>query len=86
MKDKRGADRVIQVRDISIGANIREYRLKAGYRQTELVRKLQIAGIDISIFSYNRIERGTQNPTVSFLFALCTLLHCDMNDLFGLEK
>ena len=86
MKDKRGADRVIQVRDTSIGANIRRYRLKAGYRQTELVRKLQIAGIDISIFSYNRIEHGTQNPTVSFLFALCTLLHCDMNDLFGVEK
>ena len=83
MKDGRRADRVIQARDASIGEHIRKYRLRAGYKQTELVRKLQIAGVDISVFSYNRVERGTQNPTVSLLLTLCSLLHCDMNDLFG---
>ena len=43
---------------------------------------LKINGIDISIYSYNRIEKGTQNPTVSFLYACCHILNCDMNMLF----
>ena len=85
MKSKGSQDRVIQVRDISIGANIKNFRVKIGYKQTELVTKLQISGIDISVFSYNRIEKGTQNPTVSLLLALCALLNCDMNDLFGMD-
>ena len=46
------------------------------------VSSVQINGIDISIYSYNRIEKGTQNPTVSFLFACCLILECDMNTLF----
>ena len=42
MTVERNADRVIQVRDVNIGRNIRKYRERAGYKQTELVRKLQI--------------------------------------------
>ncbi len=78
-------NRVIQVKDINIGKNIRKYRLEAGYKQTALVTQLQLAGYDISTFSYNRIEKGTQNPTVSLLLLLCSLLSCDMNDLFGMD-
>ena len=85
MKDKSSIDRIIQVNDISIGDNIRRFREKAGFKQVDLVAKLQVAGLDISTFSYNRIEKGTQNPTVSCLLALCSLLHCDMNDLFGMS-
>ena len=48
-----------------------------------MVAKLQLAGIDISIYSYNRIEKGTQNPTISFLYACCNILNCDMNQLFN---
>lgn len=51
-------------------------------KQTDMVARLQINGIDISIYSYNRIEKGTQNPTVSFLFACCHILECDMNTIF----
>lgn len=86
MKDKNSIDRVIQVNDISIGDNIRRFREKAGFKQVELVAKLQVEGLDISAFTYNRIEKGTQNPTVSCLLALCSLLHCDMNDLFGMTN
>ena len=83
MKDLNSTDRIIQVRDINIGENIKNIREKAGYKQIEMVAKLQLEGLDISIFSYNRIEKGTQNPTVSLLFTLCNLLDCDMNTLFG---
>ena len=44
-----------------------------------MVAKLQISGIDISVYSYNRIEKVTQNPTVSLLYACCKILDCDMN-------
>lgn len=76
--------RVIQIADISIGDNIRKFREKAGYKQTTVVKELQLHGYDISTYSYNRIEKGVQNPTVSFLLLLCNLYSCDMNDLFGL--
>ena len=74
--------RIIQVNDINIGKNIAKYRKLAGYKQTELVTMLQLSGYDISTFSYNRIEKGTQNPTVSLLLHLCEILSCDMNALF----
>lgn len=84
MKDDKSIDRVIQVKDINIGDNIKMLREETGLKQTDMVKKLQLNGIDISVFSYNRIEKGTQNPTVSFLISICKLLCCDMNDLFGM--
>jgi transcriptional regulator with XRE-family HTH domain len=80
----KNENRIIQIDDICIGENIRTYRLKAGFKQTALVKQLQLSGYDISTYSYNRIEKGTQNPTVSLLLNLCRILSCDMNDLFGL--
>ncbi len=80
----RRSDRIIQTGDINIGTNIRQIRLKAGIKQTDLVKKLQLHGVDISIFSYNRIEKGRQNPTVSFLIAFCQIFECEMNSIFGL--
>lgn len=82
MKNNNSIDRVIQVQDINIGRNISALRKKALIKQTEMVAKLQILGIDISIYSYNRIEKGTQNPTVSLLFACCRIFDCDMNKIF----
>jgi len=78
--------RILQVKDVNIGKNIKQYREKAGLKQTEIVKKLQLLGYDISTYSYNRIERGTQNPTVSLLLLLCSILSCDMNGLFGFEE
>lgn len=86
MKDANSEDRVIQVHDVNIGENIRRFRERSGFSQAALVRNLQIAGVDISVYSYNRIEKGTQNPTVSLLLTLCELLRCDMNDLFDYSK
>ncbi len=79
----RISDRIIQVNDINIGNNIRSLREVAGMKQTDVVKLLQIEGIDISVYSYNRIEKGTQNPTVSFLSTICKLFKCDYNRLFS---
>lgn len=82
MKNSNSIDRVIQINDINIGKNIARLRKSMNIRQTDMVARLQIYGVDISIYSYNRIEKGTQNPTVSFLYACCHILSCDMNTLF----
>ena len=83
MKNETSENRIIQVKDLNIGNNIKYYRKRAGYKQNELVAKLQLKGIDISVYSYNRIEKGTQNPTVHLLLTLCDLFECDMNAIFG---
>lgn len=85
MKNLESIDRIIQVNDICIGKNICELRKQKNIKQNEMVAKLQIVGIDISIYSYNRIEKGTQNPTVSLLLAICSILSCDVNALFGMH-
>lgn len=85
MKNNESIDRVIQVNDINIGSTIAELRKSLHIKQTEMLAKLQLEGVDISIYSYNRIEKGTQNPTVSFLYACCRIFRCDMNTLFGFK-
>lgn len=86
MKNRDSIDRIIQVNDISIGKNIAIMRKSMNIKQTDMVARLQINGIDISIYSYNRIEKGTQNPTVSFLFSCCHILECDMNTIFNFKS
>ncbi len=86
MKDFNSIDRIIQVHDINIGQHIAKIRKKNGFKQTEMVAKLQVLGIDISIYSYNRVEKGTQNPTVSLLYACCNVFDCDMNEIFNFNK
>lgn len=85
MKGGESIDRIIQVNNINIGKNIAVLRKALKIKQTDMVARLQTKGIDISIYSYNRIEKGTQNPTVSLLYACCCILNCDMNRIFGFE-
>lgn len=83
MKNDNSVDRIIQVNNIDIGQNIAKLRKSKNIKQIDMVAKLQTDGMDISIYSYNRIEKGTQNPTVSFLHACCHILDCDMNKIFN---
>ena len=57
MKNEQSIDRVIQVHDIDIGTNIAKLRKSMKIKQNDMVARLQINGIDISIYSYNRIEK-----------------------------
>ena len=84
MKRENTECRVIQVKDKNIGESIRKIRLEQKIKQTDVVKQLQLRGVDISIYTYNRIEKGTQNPTVSCLLGLCDILKCDMNAIFEL--
>lgn len=86
MKNQKSIDRIIQVNSTDIGQNIAKLRKAMNIKQTDMVAKLQTNGVDISIYSYNRIEKGTQNPTVSLLYACCHILECDMNVLFDFKS
>ena len=86
MKNDKSIDRIIQVNDTNIGKNIADLRKSMKLKQTDMIARLQTDGVDISIYSYNRIEKGTQNPTVSFLFACCHILNCEMNTIFNFNS
>lgn len=83
MKNEKSIDKVIQINNVNIGRNIAQIRKTMHIKQTDMVARLQTNGVDISVYSYNRIEKGTQNPTVSFLYACCHILECDMNQIFN---
>lgn len=86
MKNEESIDRIIQINSINIGKNVAKMRKAMNIKQTDMVARLQTNGVDISIYSYNRIEKGTQNPTVSFLYACCRILNCDMNTIFDFQS
>lgn len=86
MKNVKSIDRIIQVNNINIGKNIAKMRKAMNIKQTDMVAKLQTNGVDISIYSYNKIEKGTQNPTVLFLYGCCRILNCDMNTIFDFQS
>ena len=56
--------------EIFIGKNIREVRKEKGIGQTELVRRLQLQGIDITRETLVKIERGIQHLKASQLRAI----------------
>lgn len=47
--------------EIRIGRNIRSIRLEKGVGQTELVRALQLAGVEMTRETLVKIERGVQH-------------------------
>ena len=53
--------KIKQTKTIPIGQNIRNLRQAKGIGQTELVRLLQLRGIDITRESLVKIERGIQH-------------------------
>lgn len=75
--------RIIQVDDINIGKNIKSLREKSNLTQTNILAKLQLMGVEISVYSLSKIENGRQNPTVSLLSALTKILDCDFNAFFN---
>lgn len=75
-------NKIIQVNDVNIGQNMKKLRKERGLKQTDVIAKLQLLGIEISVYSYSKIENGKQNPTVSLLVGLTEVFGCDFNGLF----
>jgi len=67
--------------EIRIGDNIRQARKNRGVGQTELVRILQLRGVDITRESLVKIERGIQHVKASQLKAICVALCSSYDEL-----
>ena len=69
-----GGEQKIKQDRIQIGENIRRLRLERGLGQTEMARKLQLAGVEMTRETLVKIERGTQHITASQLRGIRDLL------------
>ena len=69
-----------------VGARVTEARKAKGMKQTELLAKLQMAGIDISIPALSLLE-GQKRPVSDIeLLALAEILNVSVNWLLGKEE
>ena len=68
---------------IRIGANIRRVRLERGIGQTELVRRLQLDGVEMTRETLVKIERGTQHLQATQLRGIRDALHTTYDELLA---
>jgi transcriptional regulator with XRE-family HTH domain len=66
---------------IRIGENIRAERKLRGVGQTELVRRLQLAGVSMTRETLVKIERGIQHIQAAQLRAIRDALRTSYDDL-----
>ena len=69
--------------DICIGKNIRAIRKQRKIGQTELVRQLQLGGVEITRETLVKIERGTQHIRASQLRGIRDALHTTYDALLS---
>lgn len=67
--------------EIRIGENIRRVRLERGIGQTELVRMLQLEGVEMTRETLVKIERGIQHIQAVQLRALRDALNTSYDEL-----
>lgn len=67
--------------EINIGANIREIRLSRDIGQTELVRMVQLQGVDMTRECLVKIERGIQHIQAVQLRAIRDALDTTYDEL-----
>ena len=69
-----------------VGARVTQARLAMGMKQVELLAKLQLAGVDLSVPALSLLE-GQKRPVTDIeLAALADILHVSVDWLLGREK
>lgn len=71
---------------IHIGKNIRSIRKNRKIGQTELVRRLQLVGVDMTRETLVKIERGIQHIYAGQLAAIKDILGTTYDELLKPEK
>ena len=79
--EERCGMKKIKQDEINIGANIRANRLSRGIRQTELVRMVQLQGVDMTRECLVKIERGIQHIQAVQLRAIRDALDTTYDEL-----
>jgi len=73
--------KIKQDNEIQIGMNIRTIRKSKGVGQTELVRRVQLMGINMTRETLVKIERGIQHIQASQLRGIRDSLQTTYDDL-----
>lgn len=71
---------------IPIGENIRRIRKSKGIGQTELVRRLQLLGVEMTRETLVKIERGIQHLQAQQLQGIRDILETSYEDLLAPKK
>lgn len=71
--------------NISIGGNLKRIRKQKKIKQTEVVIKMQLMGVDMTREALVKIERGTQHIYASQLKALKEILGVTYDEIFQNE-
>ena len=67
---------------ISVGANIKRIRQAKGIRAFDLIRELQLQGLNINKQRYYKLEHDLANVFASDLVAIAEYLGVDISELF----
>lgn len=78
--------KIKQTKTIPIGQNIRNIRQAKGIGQTELVRLLQLQGVDMTRESLVKIERGIQHIYATQLQGIRDVLETTYDELLKESK
>lgn len=67
--------------NIQIGSNIKRIRTNLGMRSSELIRQVNLLGVDLNPFSLSKIEANAQHIRASQFKAIMQVLNCSAEDL-----
>ena len=67
--------------NIQIGTNIKQIRTERGIRSAELIRQVNLLGVELNNFSLSKIEANTQHIRASQFKAIMEVLNCSAEEL-----
>ena len=67
--------------DIRIGSNIKRLRTAKSMKASELIRQVNLLGVDLNTFSLSKIEANTQHIKASQFKAIMEVLGCSAEEL-----
>ena len=71
---------------IRIGSNIRRLRIARDLRPQDLIRELNLRGVNMTSFALSKIEADTQHIKASQFKAIAEILGCSADDLLKSES
>ena len=66
---------------ILIGTNIKRLRKEKGLKAAELIREVNLLGVELNTFSLSKIEANTQHIKASQFKAIMQVLGCGVDEM-----
>lgn len=66
---------------ICIGSNVRRLRIERHMKSSDLVREVNLLGVDLNLFALSKIEANAQHVKASQFKAFMQILDCTAEEL-----